>query len=155
MLRVLDDRDLPAVLALLDSDPVSNVFVASRVDAAGLAPERLGAQIWGYSTGSELTSLCYAGANLVPVCADAHALRAFADFATRQGRRCSSIVGPSDMVSTLWAGVEPIWGPARELRMCQPLMLTRSQAATSIDTAAPVEALTARIRDALGVAELG
>ena len=48
----------------------------------------------------------------------------------------AAIVGPSDMVSTLWAGVEPIWGPARELRMCQPLMLTRSQAATSIDTSA-------------------
>jgi hypothetical protein len=135
MLRVLDDRDLPAVLELLDRDPIANVFVASRVDAAGLAPERLGAQLWGYGTRSRPSALCYAGANLVPVGADEMALRAFAEFATRQGRRCSSIVGPSDMVSMLWEGLEPIWGPARDLRMCQPVMLTTSAPRTSIDTA--------------------
>jgi predicted GNAT family acetyltransferase len=135
MLRVLDDRDMPAVLELLDRDPVANVFVASRIDAAGLAPERLGAQLWGYGTGSKPTALCYAGANLVPVGADEPALRAFADFASRQGRRCSSIVGPSEMVSVLWDGLEPIWGPARELRLCQPLMVTSGPPQPPIDTA--------------------
>ena len=46
--RLLDDRDLPALRALLDSDPVAYCFVASRVEAAGLEPWRLGAEIWGY-----------------------------------------------------------------------------------------------------------
>jgi hypothetical protein len=133
--RVLDDRDLPAVLDLLEADPVSNVFVASRVDAAGLSPQRLGAQLWGYGQGSRLTALCYAGANLVPVGADEGALRAFTEHAVRQGRRCSSIVGPSEMVSSLWGGLESIWGPARALRMCQPLMVTRAYSATEADTA--------------------
>jgi predicted GNAT family acetyltransferase len=135
LLRVLDDRDMPAVLDLLDGDPVSNVFVASRVDAAGLSPQRLGAQLWGYGVGSRPTALCYAGANLVPVGADAAALHAFADFAARQGRRCSSIVGPAHMVSSLWEGLEPIWGPAREVRMSQPLMVTTTSPTTTIDTA--------------------
>jgi uncharacterized protein len=135
LLRVLDDRDLPVVSELLARDPVANVFVASRIDAAGLAPDRLGAQMWGYGSGSALTALCYAGANLVPVGADEVALRAFAEFATRQGRRCSSIVGPSDMVAVLWEGLEPIWGPARDLRMSQPLMLTTTLPRTSVDTA--------------------
>jgi hypothetical protein len=135
LIRVLDDRDMPAVRDLLADDPVSNVFVASRVDAAGLSPQRLGAQVWGYGQGSRMTALCYAGANLVPVGADQPALRAFAEYAARQGRRCSSIVGPSDMVASLWDGLESVWGPARELRMCQPLMLTRSYSAIEVDTA--------------------
>ncbi|HVU60427.1 MAG TPA: GNAT family N-acetyltransferase [Mycobacteriales bacterium] len=126
---------MPAVLDLLGADPVSNVFVASRIDVAGLAPQRLGAQVWGYGRGSHPTALCYSGANLVPVGADEPALRAFAEHAARQGRRCSSIVGPAEMVATLWEDLEASWGPARELRMRQPLMLTTSYATTDPDTA--------------------
>ena len=47
-LRVLDDRDLPAVRAVLAQDSVANVFVASRIEAAGLDSWRLGAEVWGY-----------------------------------------------------------------------------------------------------------
>jgi predicted GNAT family acetyltransferase len=135
MLRVLDDGDLPAVLALLAEDPVANVFVASRVDAGGLNPDRLGAQLWGYGRGSTPTALCYSGANLVPVGADPTALGAFAEFAARQGRRCSSIVGPAEMVDVIWAKLAPVWGPAREVRMNQPLMATTTEPAMAEDTA--------------------
>jgi predicted GNAT family acetyltransferase len=38
------------------------------------------------------------------------------------------------MVSVLWEDLQPVWGPARELRMCQPLMLTTKPPATDIDT---------------------
>ncbi|HWC34743.1 MAG TPA: GNAT family N-acetyltransferase [Mycobacteriales bacterium] len=135
MLRVLDDRDLAAVLDLLDADPIGNVFVASRVAAAGLAPERLGAQVWGYGKGSRPSALCYAGANLIPVGADGDALHAFAEHAVRQGRRCSSIVGPAEMVEVLWEVLEPHWGPAREVRMRQPLMVTNAYSPVPPDTA--------------------
>jgi len=123
-LRVLDDRDLPAVHAILDSDPVANVFVSARVRAAGLNPARLGAEMWGYSERRKLVSLCYAGANLVPVAATPEALRVFADRARWQGRRCSSIVGPVEMVEPLWERLEPHWGPARAIRDRQPVMAT-------------------------------
>src|SRR3954451_5439092 len=99
--RLLDDRDVTEVLEILSHDPVANVFVTSRVEALGLDPWRLGAEVWGDAdrgTG-EMTSLCYSGANLVPVGAHADAVRAFADKARRQGRRCSSIVGPRDAVA--------------------------------------------------------
>jgi predicted GNAT family acetyltransferase len=135
MLRVLDDRDMPAVLDLLNADPIGNVFVASRVNAAGLAPERLGAQVWGYGTGSQPAALCYAGANLIPIGADEHALCAFAEHAARQGRRCSSIVGPAEMVAVMWAALEPHWGPARDIRMRQPLMMTTAYSNVAPDTA--------------------
>jgi predicted GNAT family acetyltransferase len=135
MLRVLDDRDMPAVLDLLDADPIGNVFVASRVNAAGLAPERLGAQVWGYGTDSRPSALCYAGANLIPIAADHNALLAFAEHALRQGRRCSSIVGPADLVMGIWEVLEPHWGPARDVRMCQPLMMTKASSSVPPDTA--------------------
>ena len=41
--RLLDERDRGAVLAICDRDPVTNVFVSSRVRALGLEPGRLGA----------------------------------------------------------------------------------------------------------------
>jgi len=63
----------------------------------------------------------------MPVAADETALNAFAEFAARQGRRCSSIVGPAEMVEVLWQHLAPIWGPAREVRMNQPLMSTTTQ----------------------------
>jgi len=122
--RVLDDRDVPAALDVLARDPVANVFVQSRVEAGGLDPWRLGAEMWGHVVDGELQALCYAGANLVPVGADDEAVEVFADRARRQGRRCSSIVGPRDLVAPLWRRLEPVWGPARDVRPEQPLMVT-------------------------------
>ena len=121
--RVLDDRDLPAVLAILARDPIANVFVQSRVETAGLQPWRLGAEMWGHIVDGQVAGLCYSGANLVPIEGDETALRAFADRARRQGRRCSSIVGPARLVSPLWQLLEPTWGSARDVRPRQPLML--------------------------------
>ena len=68
---MLDAKDLREVRALLDVDPVADVFVASRVEAAGLDSWRLGAEVWGHGERGRLDALCYAGANLVPVQASA------------------------------------------------------------------------------------
>jgi predicted GNAT family acetyltransferase len=121
--RVLDERDRDAVLAICDRDPVMHVFVSSRVRALGLEPSRLGAQMWGHGLGGRLESLCYSGANLVPVAATPDAAAAFADRALRQGRRCSSVVGPADEVQAMWALLRPRWGPARDVRPVQPVMV--------------------------------
>ncbi len=85
--------------------------------------------MWGWYADGRLRSLCYAGANLVPICAGAEAVRAFADRARRAGRRCSSIVGPAEPTALLWRLLEPGWGPAREVRANQPLMVTESPSA--------------------------
>ncbi|MFI0450595.1 GNAT family N-acetyltransferase [Actinomadura sp. 6N118] len=122
--RVLDDRHRDEVMAILDADPVANVFVSSRVNAVGLDSGRLGAQMWGYMRDGRLASLCYAGANLIPVAADSQAVRAFAERAQAQGRRCSSIVGPKSAVSEFWEILAPYWGPARAVRATQPVMAT-------------------------------
>ena len=100
-LRVLDGSARAEVDAVLARDPVANAFVTGRVESGGrfgLDAWRLGGELWGYVLDGELESLCYSGANLVPVEASTEAVRAFADRARRQGRRCSSIVGPADEV---------------------------------------------------------
>ncbi|WP_240136878.1 GNAT family N-acetyltransferase [Streptomyces sp. MUM 178J] len=122
--RVLDPGDLGAALAILESEPVENAFVTSRVQVAGLDPWRLGGEMWGWYAEGRLRSLCYSGANLVPICATPDAVRAFADRARRTGRRCSSIVGPAEPTAQLWRLLEPNWGPARDVRAHQPLMVT-------------------------------
>ncbi|MFD5201980.1 GNAT family N-acetyltransferase [Streptomyces sp. NPDC058375] len=127
--RVLEPSDLGAALAILESEPVANAFVTSRVQVAGLDPWRLGGEMWGWYADGRLRSLCYSGANLVPICAGPEAVRAFADRARRAGRRCSSIVGPAEPTTQLWRLLEPSWGPAREVRANQPLMVTESLAA--------------------------
>ncbi len=124
--RVLDDRYRSEALAILDADPVANVFVSSRVHTAGLDPRRLGAQMWGYLREGRLVSLCYSGANLIPVAAGPDAVRAFAERAQAQGRRCSSIVGPVGAVGELWEILAPYWGPPRAVRAAQPVMSTSS-----------------------------
>ena len=121
-LRLLDDRDLSEVLALCDRDPVVNVFVSSRVHEAGLELARLGGQVWGYQPGGHLLSLCYSGANLVPVAATPEAITAFAGRARMMGRRCSSIVGLAPDVMRLWDALRPYWGAPREIRGSQPVM---------------------------------
>ncbi|WP_328723632.1 GNAT family N-acetyltransferase [Streptomyces sp. NBC_00247] len=130
--RVLEPSDLGAALAILESDPVANAFVTSRVQIAGLDPWRLGGEMWGWYADGMLRSLCYSGANLVPICAGPEAVRAFADRARRAGRRCSSIVGPVEATALLWRLLEPGWGPAREVRANQPLMVT-DRPSTTVD----------------------
>jgi predicted GNAT family acetyltransferase len=132
-LRVLRPEDLGDVNQLLARDPVADVFVASRVEAVGLDSARLGGEMWGYAVDGRLEAMCHAGANLVPVQARAEAVRAFADRARRQGRRCASIVGERSAVAEMWRELEPSWGPAREVRDPQPLMSTEAPPAVAPD----------------------
>ena len=92
--RVLGRADLPAAIRVLSANPIENVFVASRVRAAGLDPASLGCPVWGYERDGVLRALCHAGSNLVPVGAGPDALAAWTEFAGPQ-RMCASIIGPS------------------------------------------------------------
>ena len=122
-LRVLAPHDLPQLWSLLDRDPVSHCFVGSRLHASGMDSWRLGGEVWGWEESGRLVSALYLGANLVPVETTGQARAAFADRARRIGRRCSSIVGPAADVQPLWALLGSAWGPAREVREHQPLLV--------------------------------
>lgn len=98
-------------------------FVEGRTRLAGLDPYRLGGEMWGFLRGDHLESALYYGANLVPIETTAAARAAFADRARAFPRRCSSIVGNAEEVLDLWRLLEPAWGPAREVREDQPLLV--------------------------------
>jgi predicted GNAT family acetyltransferase len=121
--RALTPRDLPELHALLDRDPLVNLFVRNRVDATRLQTRWLGGQVWGYFEDDILVSACHAGANVVPVQATPRAIEAFAEQAISDNVRPSSIVGPREAVLPLWKLLEPRWGPARSPRLDQPFMV--------------------------------
>lgn len=120
--RLLRNADRAAITALLDADPVTNVFVDARVRESGDDLRRVGGQLWGYEADGELVSLCYAGANVVPVAATPAAADAFAERASRLGRGCSSVWGKQDAVARMWRRLERAWGPARAVRAAQPFL---------------------------------
>ncbi len=133
--RLLDDRDVPSVRAALAADPVMSCMVAARIETGGLDPWRLGGELWGFEDGpqGELDGLCFSGANLVPLCGGPSAIRAFADRAARRARCCSSMVGPVDQVLGLWSELGESWGPAREERLNQPLLMLADEPGVPAD----------------------
>ncbi|KQT91106.1 GCN5 family acetyltransferase [Marmoricola sp. Leaf446] len=131
--RVLGPSDVTAALAVVARDPVANVFADYRTRITQLDPRWLGGEMWGYHEGDELVSLCHVGANLVPVSASPAACEAFAERATRNSPRSSTIVGPRDAVEVLWAGLEDSWPRPRELRWDQPHLVTTRPADIACD----------------------
>ena len=141
--RVLP-ADLAAVRALVDSDPVVNVLVASRLDHATargpLDTFRLGGDLIAYAPGGRLESLCFVGGNLVPVAVTEDAVDAFAHRLARRVRLAASLVGDATSVLALWDRLESSWGPAREVRRCQPLLaIDRSPRAAADPYVRPVQ----------------
>jgi predicted GNAT family acetyltransferase len=121
--RLLSDADRPAVERILDTSPIAAAQVAERVHAAGL-PVHHDARMFGYGTHRRLEAVCWSGANLIPVRANSAAATAFAEMAVAHPRTCSSLVGESDAVLTMWSHLDRYWGPARDVRPNQPLLAT-------------------------------
>jgi uncharacterized protein len=118
--RVSVVREAGEVCRVLDEDPVGSCMVASRVAEHGIEPSAIGGELWTRQRPTE--SLCYAGANLIPLRGGTDDMYAFADKAMSTARRCSSLVGRAEMVLPMWQRLEHAWGAARDVRDHQPLM---------------------------------
>jgi uncharacterized protein len=129
--RVSVVRDRAAVGRVLDRDPVGSCMVAARVADHGIDPNSIGGELWTRRGVDE--SLCYAGANLIPLRGQREDLKAFADEAMSASRRCSSLVGRAELVLPMWRRLETSWGPARDVRDHQPLMALNSMPSCAID----------------------
>lgn len=131
--RRLGEHDRPAILALLNQNPVENVFVSSHLHV--LSPLVPG-EIWGFPGFGKLKSLLFVGNNVVPVNVDDESRPALVQ---RVGPRLTStsIVGPADQVLSLWRGLSIRWGASwrevRELRAHQPLMVLQAKPAVPAD----------------------
>lgn len=120
--KPLSGKDTSSVLRVLDADPIASCMIAARVQEYGLDPRSFHGEMW--SRGGPDASLCFYGANLVPLRGSVDDLRAFADRACRGPRMCSSLVGRAELTLPLWEMLEADWGAARELRSEQPLLAT-------------------------------
>ena len=121
--RILTQADDAAARRIVAEDPVTNVFVGSRIDAGVLAPGGPGL-LWGWPA-QEPAALLHSGANLVPVASDSRPIPAFVEAVGRR-RTCQSIVGPSWITLPLWRALADRWGKSysqvREVRARQPVM---------------------------------
>jgi predicted GNAT family acetyltransferase len=131
--RVSVVREADAVVPVLAEDPVGSCMVAARVADHGADPAAIGGELWTLRRVED--SLCYSGANLIPLRGGPADLRTFADHALSTPRRCSSVVGRSDLVLPLWDRLQRGWGPARDVRARQPLMALGSRPRCVIDPA--------------------
>jgi predicted GNAT family acetyltransferase len=133
--RLLGDTDRAAAERLLDQEPYAGAQVAERIAAAGMSWRRQDARILGYGSRRQLESLCWLGANLIPVRAGPNAVAAFADLVSAEPRTCSSIVGDAGAVLELWGRLHAAWGSARDVRACQPLLVADGLPARYTDPA--------------------
>lgn len=131
--RVSVVRDVADVRQVFAEDPVGTCMVAARVGDHGLDPAVLGGELW--TRGGARDSLCFAGANLIPMRGDRDDVTAFAQKAMSTPRRCSSLVGRAELVLPMWQQLEPVWGLAREVRECQPLLTLNGAPQCPIDPA--------------------
>lgn len=129
--RVMVARDPGAVRRVLDADPVGACMVAARVADHGIDPSAIGGELW--TRRGPVESLCYAGANLIPLRGALQDMHAFAEKAMNSARRCSSLVGRAELVLPMWRRLEHTWGPARDVRERQPLMAMASAPACPVD----------------------
>ncbi|HXA87414.1 MAG TPA: GNAT family N-acetyltransferase [Mycobacterium sp.] len=129
--RVSVVRDAAAAWRVFDDDPIGACMVAARVSDHGVDPNSIGGELWTRRGVEE--SLCFAGANLIPLRGGPADLNAFADEAMSGSRRCSSLVGRADLVLPMWQRLESAWGPARDVRDDQPLMALATHPKCEID----------------------
>ncbi|MFT4087423.1 MAG: GNAT family N-acetyltransferase [Gordonia sp. (in: high G+C Gram-positive bacteria)] len=130
--RALGSRDAAAVTRALDVDPVSSCMVASRLEAYGMNPRFLGGEMWTVSEPGD--SLCFSGANLMPLSGTEDQIAQFADRAASTARQCTSVVGHAHLAMPMWEQLASAWGPAREVRECQPLLALRGYPEARIDS---------------------
>ncbi len=127
-LRQLGPADLTEVTELLSRDPVVNVVADYRARTTQLQPRWLGGEMAGYYEDGRLVSVCHSAANLMPALATPEACEAFAERARRQGRSCSTLLGPQEAVELMWERLAPEWPTPRVVRRHQPHLEINSRA---------------------------
>ncbi|MEU8657160.1 GNAT family N-acetyltransferase [Actinoplanes philippinensis] len=134
-IRQLGEPERAAVERILDADPYAGAQIAERVAAHGLNWWRSDGRIYGYEPRRQIESIIWSGAHLVPVGATPPATAAFADLLGAEPRICSSIIGRSEAVLDLWDRLGGNWGPARDVRPHQPLLVIDRDSAVRPDPA--------------------
>ncbi|MBV8300954.1 MAG: GNAT family N-acetyltransferase [Candidatus Dormibacteraeota bacterium] len=122
--RRLDAGERPRIEALLDSDPVGNVYLRSELRSGSWT-----APWWAVGDGDTLRAVVLSGSLAVPCIPDARDATALAE-AIESGAAPRVIVGPRDAAVALHAA---LGRAARDLRDRQPLLTLRRGRLDSTD----------------------
>jgi hypothetical protein len=128
-------------LELCSRNPVAYIMPAMHLEHARAAGRTVSGQLWGVRDRAErsggigrsrdmsspLVGVLWTGANLVPALPDASEdlVDTVAEAMVSQLARPSALVGEAAVVLRMWTRVEKRWGPARDLRSEQLLMVLR------------------------------
>lgn len=123
--RALGVADREAALAVCARDRPAGVFVAARIVEGALRGHP--GSVLGHVREGQLEGLAWISANIVPVGLDEGGVAAVAARISRLRRQCASIFGSSDQVAALWDRLSVGWGPARSVRLSQPLLATSTK----------------------------
>lgn len=130
--RQIGPAESTAARQLCDVDPVTNVFVAARLDEGALSTGMGSA----YSTDppGPLRSMVWSSANIVPVSVAPDDFPRYAQRIRRGGRRFSSVFGPADQVLPLWHHLGRWLRTPQSVRPEQPVMVatTAARAASGV-----------------------
>lgn len=133
-IRPLDNRSVDMLRTIIARDPIRHCYVASRLSQGGHGLFKHSfSDVLGYFDDGHLKSAILLGANVVPINTSSVARQEFARVLTRQGRRCSSIVGQAEEVLDLWNMLEGAWEIAREVRPNQPMLATNTNSIVASD----------------------
>ncbi len=123
---VLGPQDEPVIRDFLTAHPVDGCLIASRIHGLGM----LGAagpsgELYAYYGAHGVQAVWLDGPSLVVVGepdGSGAVVEAMIGRNVSRRRRCSSIVGPADLVLPMWSALGDSWGPARDVRPDQPLL---------------------------------
>lgn len=127
--RLLGAADRSALDSLLQRDPIVNCMLMSRLWGRGVGV----AETWGAFRGQQLVEVLHVAGNTVPAGGDPEAAAALAGQVRGDQRRTAAIVGGADEVAAVWQVLGQKWGPARDERMSQPLLVAADPASVPLD----------------------
>lgn len=131
--RALRPAGYEAAMRLALADPVTNALPGSRLAELGRSPLQLGQEFAVHGREDSLDGLLWNGVNVAPIEAGERALEAFGRHLASQRRRAGSLVGPQAQLQALWGHMDGLWGPVREFRWSQPLLLATVPAEVPVD----------------------
>lgn len=119
--RPLVQADIPAARSVVGARPYANCFLSAMLERGSVG------ELVGAFEDEDLMALVSVGANCVPTELDVESARALAQHLAVAGRRSASIVGRRDDVTLLWRALDGRWGPPRDTRAAQPLMVLQGE----------------------------
>lgn len=131
-LRRLNSFDTPAAIALLERDPVGSILARVPIEERYPRPSHA---VGKFDDDGELVSLCWVGANIVPINFDDSGRDELANYLKKSDRYSNSVVGPADQVLPLWDLIKSYYPTPREIRSNQLSMVYSGGVGVSPDPA--------------------